>query len=104
MPQPLGLRRETLPAAATAAETEKLRRSERYSFRIELVNGERFLGVTLGYVSALCGLFLYFPEANGDVVRCFVPAQAAKPAASMRRSGRYWSIRMRFRPKQWEPR
>ena len=77
-PQPLGLRRETLPAAATAAETEALRRSERYSFRIELVNGELFLGVTLGYVSALCGLFLYFPEANGDVMRCFVPAQAAK--------------------------
>ena len=78
LPRPLGLRRETLPAAATAAETEELRRSERYSFRIELVNGERFLGVTLGYVSALCGLFLYFPEANGDVVRCFVPAQAMK--------------------------
>ena len=37
-----------------------------------------FLGVTLGYVSALCGLFLYFPEANGDVIRCFIPAQAAK--------------------------
>jgi len=78
LPRPLRLRRETLPAAATAAETEELRSSERYSFRIELVSGELFLGVTLGYVSALCGLFLYFPEANGDVVRCFVPAQAAK--------------------------
>ena len=78
LPRPQGLRRETLPATATAAETEELRRSERYSFRIELVNGELFLGVTLGYVSALCGLFLYFPEASGDVVRCFVPAQAAK--------------------------
>ena len=78
LPRPLALRRETLPAAATAAETEELRRSESYSFRIELVNGGKFLGVTLGYVSALCGLFLYFPEENGDVVRCFVPAQAAK--------------------------
>ena len=78
LPRPLVLRRETLPASATAAETEELRRSERYSFRLELVNGEVFLGVTLGYVSALCGLFLYFPDANGDVVRCFVPAQAAK--------------------------
>jgi hypothetical protein len=77
-PQPLALRRETLPAAATAADTDRLRHSERYSFRIELVNGELFLGTTLGYVSALCGLFLYFPEANGDVVRCFIPAQAAK--------------------------
>ena len=78
LPRPLVLRRETLPATATAAETEALRRSERYSFRLELVNGEVFLGVTLGYVSALCGLFLYFPDANGDVVRCFVPAQASK--------------------------
>ncbi len=76
LPQPLALKRETLPS--TADEAEELRRSERYSFRIELVNGERFLGVTLGYVSALCGLFLYLPEANDDVVRCFVPAQAAK--------------------------
>ena len=78
LPRPLSLRRETLSAKASAAETEQLRRSERYSFRIELVSGEKFLGVTLGYVSALCGLFLYFPEENGDVVRFFVPAQAAK--------------------------
>ena len=74
--QPVAMRRRTLPAGAT--EMEEGRRAERYSFRIELVNGEKFLGVTLGYVSALCGLFLYFPEENDDVVRCFVPAQAAK--------------------------
>jgi type II secretory ATPase GspE/PulE/Tfp pilus assembly ATPase PilB-like protein len=78
LPHPLRLSRETLPASATAAETEELRRSERYAFQIELVNGERFLGVTLGYVSALCGLFLYFPDAKGDVARCFLPAQAMK--------------------------
>jgi type II secretory ATPase GspE/PulE/Tfp pilus assembly ATPase PilB-like protein len=78
LPRPLSLRRETLAAEASDAETEQLRRSERYSFRIELINGEKFLGVTLGYVSALCGLFLYFPEDDGDVVRFFVPAQAAK--------------------------
>ena len=78
LPQPVRLRRETLPVTATAAQTEAIRHSERYSFRIELMNGEKFLGVTLGYVSALCGLFLYFPEENGDVARCFVPAQAAK--------------------------
>ena len=76
--QPLALKRETLPAAATANQTEELRRSERYAFRIELLNGELFLGTTVGYVNALCGLFLYFPEETGDVVRCFVPAQAAK--------------------------
>ena len=74
--QPVRMQRRTLPANAT--EPEEIRRAERYSFRIELVNGERYLGVTLGYISALCGLFLYFPEENDDVVRCFVPAQAAK--------------------------
>lgn len=74
--QPVRMQRRTLPTNAT--EPEEIRRAERYSFRIELVNGERFLGVTLGYVSALSGLFLFFPEENDDVVRCFVPAQAAK--------------------------
>lgn len=77
LPRALKLKREILPTRLPA-EGEAQRRSEHYSFRIELVNGERFMGMTLGYVSALCGLFLYFPEANGDVVRCFVPAQAAK--------------------------
>ena len=76
--QPVRMRRETLPVAASATQTKESRHAERYSFRIELVNGEKFLGSTLGYVSALCGLFLYFPEEDGDVVRCFVPAQAAK--------------------------
>jgi hypothetical protein len=60
--QPVAMTRQAPPAAAGAAETERIRHSERYSFRIELTNGEKFLGVTLGYVSALCGLFLYFPE------------------------------------------
>ena len=78
LPQSFGLRRETLPAAATPAETEELRRSERYSFRTELVSGEKVAGVTVGYVSALCGLFLYLPDAKGDVARCFIPAQAMK--------------------------
>ena len=76
--QPVRMRPQTLPASAISTETATIRPAERYSFRIELVNGEKFLGVTLGYVSSLCGLFLYFPEENDDVVRCFVPAQAAK--------------------------
>ena len=76
--QPVRMRPQAPPASADATETAKIRPAERYSFRIELVNGEKFLGVSLGYVSALCGLFLYFPEENDDVVRCFVPAQAAK--------------------------
>jgi type II secretory ATPase GspE/PulE/Tfp pilus assembly ATPase PilB-like protein len=78
LPQALGLRREELPATVAAADADELQRLERHPFRIELVNGERFLGTTMGYVSALCGLFLYLPEPNADVVRCFVPAQAVK--------------------------
>jgi len=74
--QPVRMRRQT--PAVSATETRGIPHAESYSFRIELVNGEKFLGLTFGYVNALCGLFLYFPEANDDVVRCFVPAQAAK--------------------------
>ena len=72
--QPVRMSQRTPPVSAT----ETVRPVERYSFRIQLVNGEKFLGVTLGYVSALCGLFLYFPEDNDEVIRCFVPAQAAQ--------------------------
>ena len=76
--QPVRMRHQTLPAIPGAAEMQQIEHAGRYSFRIELVNGEKFLGVSLGYVSVLSGLFLYFPEENDDVVRCFVPAHAAK--------------------------
>ena len=76
--QPVRIRPQAQPAAPGAAEIQQHENAGRYSFRIELVNGEKFLGTTLGYVSVLSGLFLYFPEDNDDVVRCFVPAQAAK--------------------------
>ncbi len=74
--RPVELRREGAGSAATASAT--LWRAETQPFRINLANGELFQGVTLGYVSALCGLFLYLPQANGGIVRCFVPAHAAK--------------------------
>ncbi|MBI4293085.1 MAG: Flp pilus assembly complex ATPase component TadA [Betaproteobacteria bacterium] len=74
--QPLGLRRETLPS--NVAETEDLPRSERQPFWVELVNGEKFQGMTRGHLSALCGLFLYLEGADGGVMRCFIPAQATK--------------------------
>ena len=74
--RPIGLRRE-LPSPA-AADSDILPHAERQTFRIELVNGEVFEGLTLGYVSALCGVFLYLSQASGSVIRCFVPAHAAK--------------------------
>jgi len=74
--RPVELRREVVSSAASESET--LCPPENQPFRIELESGEMFQGVTLGYVSALCGLFLYLPQANGSIVRCFVPAHAAK--------------------------
>jgi len=69
------LRREV--ACASAGESEMLCAAENQLFRIDLESGEIFQGVTRGYVSALCGLFLYLPQESGSIVRCFVPAHAA---------------------------
>jgi type II secretory ATPase GspE/PulE/Tfp pilus assembly ATPase PilB-like protein len=52
--------------------------SERQSFSVQLVNGHTFQGETMGYVHALCGLFLFPPDKEGTVMRCFIPAQAAQ--------------------------
>ena len=73
---PVELKREV--ALPPATEPEALMPPESQQFRIDLASGEIFRGVTLGYVSALCGLFLYLPQETGRVVRCFVPAGAAR--------------------------
>ena len=52
--------------------------SERQPFTVELLNGEKFQAETTGHVNALCGLFLFLPEDDGSVTRCFVPAAAMK--------------------------
>jgi type II secretory ATPase GspE/PulE/Tfp pilus assembly ATPase PilB-like protein len=52
--------------------------SDRQPFAIGLANGKTFLGETTGSLHALCGLFLYPPEKDGTVTRCFVPADAAR--------------------------
>ncbi len=73
--RPVEVRRETpFPGIS---ESDALPYSESEPFRIDLASGELFEGVTRGYVRALCGLFLYLPQANGSVIRCFVPAHAA---------------------------
>lgn len=76
--RPIPLRRETVPAGMGVATAGEVWQPQRYPFRVELANGEKFLGTTLGYVSAICGLFLYFPDESGKVERCFVPAQASR--------------------------
>jgi len=83
--RPVELRREMTSSAAN--EPNALPQAERQRFRIELVNGEVFEGVTLGYVSALCGLFLFLPHEDGGIVRSFVPASAAKACSFDARIG-----------------
>ena len=52
--------------------------SDRQPFRVELSNGTRLEGNTVGHVQAVCGLFLYVPAGDGQVIRCFVPANGAR--------------------------
>ena len=73
--RPVALRRQPV----RIDDTEELYApSERQPFAIGLANGKTFLGETVGSVHALCGLFLYPPEHDGTVTRCFVPADAAR--------------------------
>jgi type II secretory ATPase GspE/PulE/Tfp pilus assembly ATPase PilB-like protein len=57
--------------------TQMFDASDRQSFSVQLASGASFEGETVGHVHALCGLFLYLPEADASVIRCFVPARAA---------------------------
>ena len=53
--------------------------SERQSFSVTLADGSVFQGETLGYVEALCGLFLFVAQTGGaGVVRWFVPTHAVR--------------------------
>lgn len=52
--------------------------SDRQPFWLKLANNSAFEGETVGHVNALCGLFLFLPEADNKVLRLFVPADAAR--------------------------
>jgi type II secretory ATPase GspE/PulE/Tfp pilus assembly ATPase PilB-like protein len=69
-PHPLGV-----------AEEEIFAPSERQPFNVDLVNGKKLQGETMGFVEALCGLFLYLPEENSGVARWFVPAHAIRASS-----------------------
>ena len=75
--RPVGLTRESLPIGQQL-DTEVFAASERQPFSVTLVNGKMFQGETVGYIHALCGLFLFQPEHDGSVVRGFVPAPSTR--------------------------
>ena len=73
--EPVALRRQSIPGEAAGAVFAP---SERQPFVVQLVSGDTMEGETIGHVRALCGLFVYLPEAKGKVMRCFVPVAAAQ--------------------------
>ena len=73
---PVALRREAF-GVDTRLDQQVFVPSERQPFSIELVTGNFFSGETVGYVHALCGLFIFQPDAEG-VIRGFVPAAATR--------------------------
>ncbi len=75
--RPLPLRRQSLPIGQLP-EDDIFAASDRQGFSIQLVNGKTFKGETVGYIHAVCGLFLFQPDQEGLVIRSFVPALATK--------------------------
>ncbi len=71
---PVALRRQSLPASM---EQRVFAASNRQPFEVRLLKSEIYQGETVGYIEALCGLFLFLPGEDDRVARCFVPAQAA---------------------------
>ena len=71
---PVALRRQNLPASM---ERRVFAASTRQPFEVRLQNGEIRQGDTVGYIEALCGVFLFLPCDDDRVARCFIPAHAA---------------------------
>ncbi|MCC6213024.1 MAG: hypothetical protein IT513_18450, partial [Burkholderiales bacterium] len=74
LPSPVTLRQQSLPPSM---EQRVFAASNRQTFEVRLHNGEVHQGETVGYIEAVCGLFLYLPDENDRVARCFIPARAA---------------------------
>jgi type II secretory ATPase GspE/PulE/Tfp pilus assembly ATPase PilB-like protein len=74
LPRPMAIRKhEGLPgtAAGVYLPDEKFQ-----SFVIDYHNGETFVGETAGFVSESHGLFLFMPDTEDTVLRCFIPQAA----------------------------
>jgi type II secretory ATPase GspE/PulE/Tfp pilus assembly ATPase PilB-like protein len=67
------MRRQTLPQGM---QQRVFAPSDCQPFAVGMVDGKRLQGETVGYIEALCGLFLFMPDREGFVVRQFVPAEA----------------------------
>ncbi|MEK6245556.1 MAG: ATPase, T2SS/T4P/T4SS family [Pseudomonadota bacterium] len=76
--RPVGLRHQALSLGA--AQEQSFAPSDYQPFSVQLIDGQTFQGETIGYVHALCGMFLFLPEKENTVIRCFVPAQSAQTA------------------------
>ena len=74
--RPVSLWREAL-SLGTAQEFS-FAPSDFQPFSVQLMNGQTFQGKTIGYVHALCGMFLFLPENGNKVIRCFVPEQSGQ--------------------------
>ncbi len=73
--QPLTIRRQTMPADM---EQMVFPVSDRQPFIIDLASGKKMQGDTVGFIEALCGVFLFIPEREGSILRQFVPAAAIR--------------------------
>jgi type II secretory ATPase GspE/PulE/Tfp pilus assembly ATPase PilB-like protein len=74
LPAPVTLRQQSLPPGM---EQRVFAASNRQPFEVRLQKGEIHQGETVGYIEAVCGLFLFLPDENDRVARCFIPARAA---------------------------
>jgi type II secretory ATPase GspE/PulE/Tfp pilus assembly ATPase PilB-like protein len=71
--RPVGVQGQAMPAHSSVFSP-----SERQPFTVELADRSRLEGETVGHLRAVCGLFLYRPAGDGSILRCFVPAHAAR--------------------------
>ena len=73
LPRPVAVRRQTLPTDGAMFAP-----SDRQPFSVTLAESGVLEGETVGHVHALCGLFLFPPEADGKVGRLFLPGAATR--------------------------
>jgi type II secretory ATPase GspE/PulE/Tfp pilus assembly ATPase PilB-like protein len=76
--RPVPVRRQLFSVGAAESASDG---DGRQPFSIKMRSGKTFRGETLGHVQALCGVFLFLPEARGEVLRYFVPREAARSAS-----------------------
>ncbi len=72
--RPVAVRRQALPLGEHGHDV--FAAIDRQPFSIERTDGQTFRGETVGHINALCGLFLFLPEKENSVTRCFVPAES----------------------------